>query len=161
MPNLNFSCKESASNWIDFGSQMRGLNSETISNCGSILGDFCELLQRSSLPKSTYQKIFGPSSGATITFITSQRRGSKPPNLAIFFAFLKTSGCDLTTFRTRKVLGTFEKQAPCLRFCPQENWSRDCVHFTLFKRIRLSSATTSSTLTKLKNRCVHDMEITL
>ena len=53
LPNLNFSCKESASNWIDFGSQMRGLNSETISICGGILGDFCELLQRSSLPKST------------------------------------------------------------------------------------------------------------
>jgi len=53
LPNLNFSFKESASNWIDFGSQMRGLNSETISICGGILGDFCELLQRSSLPKST------------------------------------------------------------------------------------------------------------
>ena len=32
---------------------MRGLNSETISICGGILGDLCELLQRSSLPKST------------------------------------------------------------------------------------------------------------
>ena len=32
---------------------MRGLNSETISICGGILGDLCELLQRSSLLKST------------------------------------------------------------------------------------------------------------
>ena len=32
---------------------MRGLNSETISICGGILGNFCELFQRSSLPKST------------------------------------------------------------------------------------------------------------
>ena len=38
--NLNFSCKESSSNWVDFGSQMRGLKSETISICGGILGDF-------------------------------------------------------------------------------------------------------------------------
>ena len=32
---------------------MRGLNYETISICGSILGEFRELLQRSPLPKST------------------------------------------------------------------------------------------------------------
>ena len=49
---LNFSGKESASNWIDFGSQMRGLNSETISICGGNLGDFWEFLQRLCLPKA-------------------------------------------------------------------------------------------------------------
>ena len=40
LPNLNFSCKESASKWVEFGSQMRRLNAETISICGGILGDF-------------------------------------------------------------------------------------------------------------------------
>ena len=38
--NLNFSCKESSSNWIDFGSQMGGLNSEMMSICGVILMEF-------------------------------------------------------------------------------------------------------------------------
>ena len=40
LPNLNFSCKESASKCIDFGPQMSRLNSETISICGGIWGDF-------------------------------------------------------------------------------------------------------------------------
>ncbi|CAH3165261.1 unnamed protein product, partial [Porites evermanni] len=41
LPNLNFSCKESASKCIDFGPQMRRLNSETISICGGIWGNSC------------------------------------------------------------------------------------------------------------------------
>ena len=49
--NLNFSRKESASKCIDFGPQMRRLNSETISICGGIWGDFCELLERLSFAK--------------------------------------------------------------------------------------------------------------
>ena len=43
LPNLNFSCKESASKCIDFGPQMRRLNSETISICGGILGGFLRI----------------------------------------------------------------------------------------------------------------------
>ena len=48
---LNFSCKESASKCIEFGPQMRRLNSETISVCGGIWGDFSELLERLSFAK--------------------------------------------------------------------------------------------------------------
>ena len=51
LPNLNFSCKESASKCIDFGPQMRRLNSETISICDGIWGDFWELLERLSFAK--------------------------------------------------------------------------------------------------------------
>ena len=42
-----------------FGSQMHGLNSETISICGGILGGFTELLERSNLPKTLTLKLFG------------------------------------------------------------------------------------------------------
>ena len=51
LPNLNFSCNESASKCIDFGPQMRWLNSDTISICGGILGNFWELLERLSFAK--------------------------------------------------------------------------------------------------------------
>ena len=49
-------------------------------------------------------KLFGPNSGATIPFISSQRRGSKPPNFAILLVFL--------TLRTCQKIG-FSKQADC------------------------------------------------
>ena len=58
LPNLNFSGEESASKLIDFGSKMRGLNSETITICGGILGDFFELFERSRLPKALTLKNF-------------------------------------------------------------------------------------------------------
>ena len=48
LPKFNFSCKESASKCIDFGPQMRRLNSETISIFGGIWG---ELLGRLSFAK--------------------------------------------------------------------------------------------------------------
>ena len=73
LPNLNFTCKESASNWIDFGSQMRGLNSETISICGGILADFCELLHRSSPPKSTCIEKFCMAVTAGLEITAGQR----------------------------------------------------------------------------------------
>ena len=71
--------------------------------------------------------LFGPISGATIPFISWQRLGSEPLNFAIFLAFSyvknmtswkisfsKQADFSLTTvfFCTRKVPGTFEKQAP-------------------------------------------------
>ena len=74
---------------------------------------------------SKVPKLFGPISGATIPFISSQRRGSKPSNFAIFLVFLTLKHVKLKinlqnkriavlqlAFRARKVRGTFEKQAP-------------------------------------------------
>ena len=43
-------------------------------------------------------KLFGPISGATIPFISSQRRGSKPSNFAILFVFLKLKICSNISF---------------------------------------------------------------
>ena len=51
LPNLNFSCKESASKCIDFGPHVRRLNSGTISICGGIWGNFWEFLERLSFAK--------------------------------------------------------------------------------------------------------------
>ena len=42
---------------------------------------------------SKVQKLFGPISGATISFISSQRQGSKPSNLAFLLAFLALKTC--------------------------------------------------------------------
>ena len=42
---------------------------------------------------SKIPKLFGPISGATIPFISSQRRGSKPSNFAILLAFLTLKTC--------------------------------------------------------------------
>ena len=39
------------------------------------------------------RELFGPISGATIPFISSQRRGSKPSNFAILFVFLTSKTC--------------------------------------------------------------------
>ena len=39
-------------------------------------------------PLSRVPKLFGPILGATITFISSQRRGSKPSNFTILSVFL-------------------------------------------------------------------------
>ena len=49
-------------------------------------------------------KLFGPISGATIPFISSQRRGSKPSNFAILLVFLKLKTCSNISF---------SKQADC------------------------------------------------
>ena len=49
-------------------------------------------------------KLFGPISGATIPFISSQRRGSKPSNFAILFVCLKLKICSNISF---------SKQADC------------------------------------------------
>ena len=38
-------------------------------------------------------KPFGPISGATIPFISSQRRGSKPSNFAVLLVFLTLKVC--------------------------------------------------------------------
>ena len=53
---------------------------------------------------SKVPKLFGPISGGTIPFISSQRRGSKPSNIAILLVFL--------SLKTRyKII--FSKQADC------------------------------------------------
>ena len=53
---------------------------------------------------SKVPKLFGSVSGATIPFISSQRRGSKPSNFAILLVFLILKTC-------QKV--SFSKQADC------------------------------------------------
>ena len=53
---------------------------------------------------SKVPKIFGPISGTTISFISSQRRGSKPSNYAILLIFHILKAC-------RKI--SFSKQADC------------------------------------------------
>ena len=53
---------------------------------------------------SKVPKLFGPISGATIPSISSQRRGSKPPNFAILLVFLILKTC-------KKI--SFSKQADC------------------------------------------------
>ena len=53
---------------------------------------------------SKVPKLFGPISGATIPFISSQRRGSKPSNFAILLVFLTLKICS-------KIM--FSKQADC------------------------------------------------
>ena len=69
-------------------------------------------------------KLFGPISGATIPFISSQRRDSKSSNFAILLVFLELKTCSINSFSKQadcslktgflgpKMLGTFEKQAP-------------------------------------------------
>ena len=42
---------------------------------------------------SKVSKLFGPISGATIPFISSQHRGSKPSNFAILLFFLSLKTC--------------------------------------------------------------------
>ena len=49
-------------------------------------------------------KLFGPISGATIPFTSSQRQGSKPSNFAILLVFLILKTC-------KKI--SFSKQADC------------------------------------------------
>ena len=74
---------------------------------------------------SKVPKLFGPISGATIAFITSQRQGFKPSNFAILLVFLLLKKCKKINFfqnkriavwqlafRALKVLRTFEKRAP-------------------------------------------------
>ena len=58
---------------------------------------------------SKVPKLFGPISGATIPFISSQRRGSRLSNFAIVLGFLilKTSAL----FYNKKI--SFSKQADC------------------------------------------------
>ena len=53
---------------------------------------------------SKVPKLFGSISGATIPFISSQRRGSKPSNFAILLVFLTLKTC-------KKI--SFSKQADC------------------------------------------------
>ena len=53
---------------------------------------------------SKVPKLFGSISGATITFISSQRRGSKPSDFAILLVFLILKKC-------KKI--SFSKQADC------------------------------------------------
>ena len=53
---------------------------------------------------SKVPKLFGTISGATIAFISSQRRGSKPSNFAILLVFLILKTC-------KKI--SFSKQADC------------------------------------------------
>ena len=53
---------------------------------------------------SKVPKLFGPISGATIAFIPSKRRGSKPSNFAILLFFLILKTC-------KKI--SFSKQADC------------------------------------------------
>ena len=53
---------------------------------------------------SKVPKLFGSISGATIPFISSQRRGSKPSNFAILLDFLILKTC-------KKI--SFSKQADC------------------------------------------------
>ena len=53
---------------------------------------------------SKVPKLFGPISGATIAFISSQRRASKPSNFAIILVFLILKTC-------KKI--SFSKQADC------------------------------------------------
>ena len=53
---------------------------------------------------SKVPKLFGSISGATIPFISSQRRGSKPSNFAILLVFLILKTC-------KKI--SFSKQADC------------------------------------------------
>ena len=73
---------------------------------------------------SRVPKLFRPISSATIPFISSQQRGSKPSNFATLLLFLhyqhversvfenkRIAGWQLV-FRARKVLGTLEKLAP-------------------------------------------------
>ena len=42
---------------------------------------------------SKFPKVFGPISGATIPFLSSKRRGSKPLNFAILLVFLTLKTC--------------------------------------------------------------------
>ena len=53
---------------------------------------------------SKVPKLFGSLSGATIPFVSSQRRGSKPSNFAILLIFLILKTC-------KKI--SFSKQADC------------------------------------------------
>ena len=59
---------------------------------------------RSGACFSKVPKLFGSLSGATIPFISSQRRGSKPSNFAILLIFLVLKTC-------KKI--SFSKQADC------------------------------------------------
>ena len=49
----------------------------------------------------TRPKSFGPISGTTIPFISSQRRGSKPSNFAILLIFLILKACKKISFSKR------------------------------------------------------------
>ena len=50
---------------------------------------------------SKVPKLFGPISGTTIPFISSQRRGSNPSNFAILLIFLILKACKKISFSKR------------------------------------------------------------
>ena len=50
---------------------------------------------------SKVPKLFGPISGTTIPFISSQRRGSKPSNFAVLLIFLILKACKKISFSKR------------------------------------------------------------
>ena len=53
----------------------------------------CRSMKYSGACFSKVSKLFGPFTGTTIPFISSQRRGSKPSLFAILFVFLTTKTC--------------------------------------------------------------------
>ena len=99
LPNLNFSCKESASKCIDFGPQMRRLNSETISICGGIWGDFWELLERLSFAKEIALKNLAWESLLKLTI----------KGIVWWCASIKMAGFAITSFRSRDFPPSFLK----------------------------------------------------
>lgn len=77
-------------------------------------------MDRGPVSQKSPNSVFVPISGATIPFISAQRRGSQPSNWAILLVFLTKKQQQInpkknakkSALRIRTVLGTFEKQAP-------------------------------------------------
>ena len=86
-------------------------SSENVTSCFcnyfSIIQSDCACKLCSNYPGACFSKVpklFGPISGATIPFISSQHRGSRPSNFAIVLVFLMLKTCEKISF---------SKQADC------------------------------------------------
>ena len=99
LPNLNFSCKESASKCIDFGFQMRRLNSETISICGRYLGGFLRIARMFEFRKRNSIEKF--SMGVTVE-VDNQRN-------CLVMCLDQMAGFAITSFWSRNFPPSFLK----------------------------------------------------
>ena len=99
LPNLNFSCKESASKCIDFGPHVRRLNSGTISICWRYLREFLRIARTFEFCKRNSIEKF--SMGVTVE-VDNQRN-------CLVMCLDQMAGFAITSFRSRDFPPSFLK----------------------------------------------------